>query len=164
MRRGLILGASVALVLWTGCGANEPSIVSAPTAAPPFTASLQSENAAPIVRSASKQVPHSASVEEMLPSSMDLGVLSDDGDAGVEMPDDPEGLLKKSRDLLGQGRVAEALEYIDVLLVMAPDDPELLRLRGVSLMRSGHIEDAMVDLRRCCEMEKQDCCTMRDAK
>jgi hypothetical protein len=93
-----------------------------------------------------------------------LGVLAlpkplvKDGDEADPLPEGRDGLLGKAREELQQGHTDEALAIIDVLLVLHADDAEILQLRGVTLLKQGHMEDAMVDLKRCCEKGREDCC------
>jgi len=73
-------------------------------------------------------------------------------------PTDRGGLFKMAKKARDDGLIAEALAYIDVLLLMEPDDVEFLEFRGVLQLRQGLVEDAKVDLGRCCKLGRGTCC------
>lgn len=73
-------------------------------------------------------------------------------------PTDRGGLYKMAKKAREEGLVDEALAYIDVLLLMEPNDPEFLEFRGVMQLKQGMVEDAKVDLSRCCQLGRTTCC------
>ncbi len=84
-------------------------------------------------------------------------------DSGVPpLPTGRDDLLAEARKALKAGNADEALAFVDALLVMHPDDAELLEFRGTTQMRLGMLEDAKVDLDRCCSLGRQSCCKWKD--
>ena len=75
-----------------------------------------------------------------------------------EIPEDPAELKKRAKEELAAGNVDGAMSMIDVLLVLDPNDLELIEIRGDIMMKQGLIEDATVDLKRCCKQGRQSCC------
>jgi predicted Zn-dependent protease len=95
---------------------------------------------------------------EILPAFVGPRMSLDNGDAGVDLPEDRAGLLKAARKALRERKIDFALAIIDVLNLMNPDDPEILELRGDTLMEQGFKEDAMADLDKCCSLGRSTCC------
>ena len=72
--------------------------------------------------------------------------------------DDQEQLLAAARQALDEGRPADALAIIDVLVVLDPEDPEVLELRAGTLDQTGDREGAAADRERCCKLGRRSCC------
>ncbi|MCP4601545.1 MAG: hypothetical protein GY847_13705 [Proteobacteria bacterium] len=102
--------------------------------------------------------------EEILPSFLKQrpGLIIKTDAGTPPMPTGRDDLLKRARQVLKAGDLDEALAFVDVLILMNPGDPELLEFRGTALLRQGHTEDAMVDLKRCCDLGRQTCCRWKN--
>lgn len=95
----------------------------------------------------------------MLPDSFNIKPRFAKEDAGeAQIPVGRDDLLSMARNALKDGRVDDALSFVDVLVVLHPDDPELLELRGTILMQDKQVEDAMADFDRCCAKGRKSCC------
>ncbi len=67
-----------------------------------------------------------------------------------------QDLIKKAKNLVGEGKYEEALEYIENALSVEKNNPQIWNLKGIALRSMGRYDEAIECFNRSLEIEPKD--------